>query len=389
MVRERALKPSSSLREMSDIQVYQSLLIRKSAKFAAIFQGNAGGIHALGDFPMSLLYLTQQGTRLQKDHGRFLIKLPNQEELEVPIREVEHVYVFGNVHLTTSVIGSCLQHQIPVVFLSQTGSYKGHLWSAEYQYYGTEAAQYARFPDTAFQVGLAREIVSGKLWNSKLLLLKRNRQRQQVAVAEAIAYLDQVLLWVSQLENTEADLERLRGYEGTAAARYFPAWGQLITNEAFAFSLRVRRPPTDPVNSLLSFGYTLLFNNVLSLLRAEGLNPYLGNLHRSERHEAQLAFDLMEAFRSPVVDTLVLRVINQRVFAPEDFTSPNAEGGVYLCDAARRRFLQQFEQRIMSSVRHPDAKESVPYRQAIQLQIRRYKQCLLAEVPYQAFRRVT
>ncbi|NJL88295.1 MAG: CRISPR-associated endonuclease Cas1 [Leptolyngbyaceae cyanobacterium SM1_1_3] len=228
-------------------------------------------------------------------------------------------------------------------------------------------------------------LANGKLWNSKQLLLKLNRRRGLARVEDAIAGIERNLGAIAQLEDTAANLAQLRGYEGVAAARYFSALGQLITNKAFTFNQRTRRPPTDPVNSLLSFGYTLLFNNVLSLLRVEGLSPYLGNLHRSERHEAQLAFDLMEEFRSPVVDMLVLKLINQQVFNPDDFTPPNATGGVYLTDPARRRFLQEFERRMMLAIRHPDAAKSVPYRQTIQLQVRRYKQSLLEAVPYERF----
>ncbi|NJR63959.1 MAG: CRISPR-associated endonuclease Cas1, partial [Cyanobacteria bacterium CRU_2_1] len=132
-----------------------------------------------------------------------------------------------------------------------------------------------------------------------------------------------------------------------------------------------------------------LFNNVLSLLRLEGLNPYLGNLHRSERRETHLAFDLMEEFRSPVVDTLVLKLLNQKVLKLEYFKAADQQGGVYLQEDARRLFLKHFEERLSSSVAHPDAVKSVPYRRAIQLQIRRYKQCLLGEGAYRAFRRVT
>ncbi|MGB3614215.1 MAG: CRISPR-associated endonuclease Cas1 [Elainellaceae cyanobacterium] len=354
---------------------------------------------------MSLLYLTQQGTKLQKGQGRFIVRSSTTSDLafsqsaessvEVPIREIEQVLIFGNIHLTTAAIATCLHHQSPVVFLSQTGSYKGHLWSAESHHPRSEKAQYQRLGDARWQMTVARTIVSGKLWNSKQLLLKLNRRRNLAGVDAAIAGIKrdlravQASLALASAESSAADLAQLRGYEGIAAARYFPALGQLITNTAFTFERRTRRPPTDPVNSLLSFGYTLLFNNVLSLLRVEGLNPYLGNLHRSERHEAQLAFDLMEEFRSPVVDTLVLKLINQQAIDPDDFTSPNAAGGVYLTEAARRRFLQQFEGRMMLAVRHPDTAESVPYRQAIQLQVRRYKQSLLEDVPYEAFRRLT
>ena len=182
------------------------------------------------------------------------------------------------------------------------------------------------------------------------------------------------------------NLESLRGYEGSGAARYFPAFGQLLLDPVWDFAQRHRRPPTDPINAMLSFGYTLLFNNVLSLLLAEGLNPYLGNLHRSDRKEPHLAFDLMEEWRSPLVDTLILSLANKQSIKPDEFTA-GANGGVYLTETARRRFLGYFEQRVSTHVAHPDAPEPVMYRRAMQLQIRRYKRSLLQSVPYEPFLR--
>jgi CRISP-associated protein Cas1 len=183
-------------------------------------------------------------------------------------------------------------------------------------------------------------------------------------------------------------LDQIRGYEGAGAARYFAALNLLIANPGFTLTQRRFHPPTDPMNSLLSFGYTLLFNNVLSLLLAEGLNPYLGNLHGAERPKAYLAFDLMEEFRSPVVDTLVIKLVNQKILSPTDFTYPNEAGGIYLNDTARRLFLKHFEQRICEMTPHPDVQERVSYRRAIQLQIRRYEKAVLGNVPYEPFRRV-
>lgn len=142
------------------------------------------------------------------------------------------------------------------------------------------------------------------------------------------------------------------------------------------------------MNSLLSFGYTLLFNNVFSLLIAEGLNPYLGNLHGAERTKAYLAFDLMEEFRSPVVDTLVMKLVNQKEIRPTDFTWPTGEGGVYLTGSARRLFLKRFEERMGATVSHPDVKDKVSYRRIIQLQVKRYVKSLLGDRPYEAFRRI-
>jgi CRISP-associated protein Cas1 len=128
--------------------------------------------------------------------------------------------------------------------------------------------------------------------------------------------------------------------------------------------------------------------NAFSLLLVEGLNPYLGNLHGAERPQAYLGFDLMEEFRSPVVDTLVMTLINQKVLRPTDFTWAQDQGGIYLVDPARRLFLQKFEERISVKISHPDVQEPVSYRRAIQLQIRRYVKVVLGTGVYQGFERV-
>jgi CRISPR-associated protein Cas1 len=336
---------------------------------------------------MSTLYLVQQGTTLRKEQGRFLVDLPgdqaDEEQLAIPIQEIERVLVMGNIQLTNAAISSCLDAQIPVVFLSHTGFYKGHLWSAELSDLAAETAQFQRYSDSDFQLEMAKTLVWGKLVNSKQLLLRANRKRQHEVVEGEITGLTRDIRSVELV----TALESLRGYEGTAAARYFSAFGQLLMNPGFSFTTRNRRPPTDPVNSMLSFGYTLLFNNVLSLILAEGLNPYLGNLHRSDRKEMHLTCDLMEEFRSPIVDSLVLTLINQQTMKPENFVISGHNGGVYLTDAARRTFLRNFEERISSKTKHPDVKGQVPYRRAIQLQIQRYKRTLLESVPYEAFLR--
>jgi len=332
---------------------------------------------------MAAIYLIEQGTTIYKEYQRFIIYVSEKPKLEVPIREVQQILVFGNIQLSTPVMQVCLREQIAVVFLSQSGRYHGHLWSSEFRDLDQELVQVRRWGDAAFQFQVSQAIVYGKLMNSKQLLLRFNRKRKLPDVERAIIGINQD---IEALEFSES-LDRLRGYEGIGAARYFPALGQLITNSRFEFSLRNRQPPTDPVNSLLSFGYTLLFNNVLGFIIAEGLSPYWGNFHYGERQKPYLAFDLMEEMRSVVVDSLVVKIINNSVFKPQDFDTVPSTGGVYLNQSARRVFLKQFETRMNEEVSHPDVLSKVSYRQAIQLQVRRYKQSLLSGVPYEAFLR--
>jgi CRISP-associated protein Cas1 len=341
--------------------------------------------HNIWNQEMAAIYLIEQGTSIYKDHLRFIIHVNEKPKLEIPIREVEQIMIFGNIQLSTPVINACLKEQIAVLFLNQSGQYHGHLSSEESTNIDNHLAQIERRNDYNFQFNVCKAIVLGKLVNSKQLLAKFNRRRKITVIDKAIFGINQDIASLELVDN----LDSLRGYEGITAARYFPAFGQLITNPNFEFSLRNRQPPTDPINSLLSFGYTLLFNNVMSFIVAEGLSPYIGNFHYGEKQKPYLAFDLMEEFRSIIVDSLVLNIINHSLLKPTDFELIPSTGGVYLHQSARRIFLKQFETRMNEEVSHPDLQSQVTYRHAIQLQVRRYKRCLLSGVSYEAFLRNT
>ncbi|MBP5974223.1 CRISPR-associated endonuclease Cas1 [Brasilonema sp. CT11] len=332
---------------------------------------------------MAAIYLIEQGTNIYKDYQRFIIHVSEKPKLEVPIREVQQILVFGNIQLSTPVIQVCLQEQIPVLFLSQSGQYHGHLWSEESTNLDNQLIQIEKRNDNYFQLSVSKAIVLGKLMNSKQLLMRFNRKRKLEDVEKAIYGINQDIDALEYVDN----LDSLRGYEGMTAARYFPAFGKLITNSAFSFSQRFRQPPIDEINSLLSFGYTLLFNNMLSFIIAEGLSPYIGNFHYGERQKPYLAFDLMEEFRSPIVDSLILKIINNGEFKPKDFDVVASTGGMYLSQSARKVFLKKFENRMNEEISHPDLISPVTYRHAIQLQVRRYKRCLLSGVPYESFLR--
>lgn len=332
---------------------------------------------------MATLYLMEQGTTLAKNHLRFIIYLTSKKKFELPLNDVERILIFGNIHLTTPVMNSCLQNNVPLLFLNQFGHYQGHLWSGESIHLSSHLTQFEKRTNLSFQFQVSRAIVYGKLYNSKQLLLRLNRKRKIAEVKKAIDGINDDLECLERVDN----IDSLRGYEGISAARYFPALGQLITNPDFSFCLRTRQPPKDAVNSLLSFGYTLLFNNVLSLIITEGLSPYLAIFHYGEDKKPYLAFDLMEEFRSIIVDSLVIKVVNNGWLKPEDFEKVVSHGGVYISGEGKRLFLKHFEKRMNEAVSHPSQQSPVTYRQAIQLQIRRYKQSLLSNVPYEPFLR--
>ncbi len=332
---------------------------------------------------MATLYLLEQGTSLFKENLRFIIHVPKKDKFELPIREVERILLFGNINLSTPAIAACLESSINVLFLSPSGRYKGHIWNKENSNLNVELLQYKHHNSFEFRLEISKAIAKGKLQNSRQLLLRLNRQHKNQIVQKTVSDIS------SDIEaiNLAKDIDSIRGYEGISAARYFPAIGELLNNSDFDFCQRHRQPPTDPINALLSFGYTLLFNNVLSLIIAEGLSPYFGNFHYGEKKKPYLAFDLMEEFRSLIVDSLVVKLINNRILKKEDFEEISDRQGIFLKDVSRRRFLNEFEKRMKEKSTHPVLDYQLSYREIIQLQIRLYKRCLLSDSAYEPFLR--
>jgi CRISPR-associated protein Cas1 len=175
------------------------------------------------------------------------------------------------------------------------------------------------------------------------------------------------------------DLDSVRGHEGEGSAAYFRAFGSLVKGDGFAFDKRVRRPPTDPVNALLSFGYTLLANDLHSAASAVGFDPYVGFLHADRYGRPSLALDLMEEFRSIIVDSVTLACLNKRILQPVDFDV--GIGNVYtLKPEARKKFLQQYEERKATEIKHPLFEYRVTYQRCFELQARLLAKYLQGEV---------
>jgi CRISPR-associated protein Cas1 len=175
-------------------------------------------------------------------------------------------------------------------------------------------------------------------------------------------------------------LDQVRGCEGRAAAIYFGVFGNLLKNPDFNFTDRNRRPPLDPVNVLLSLGYTLLANAVETAVQVVGLDPYLGALHEVAYGRPSLVCDLMEEYRSVIVDPMVVASVNRRSFTLEDFESGDGEP-VRFKRAAMRWFLDLFERRVRGTILYPPRGQRVTYRQVIEEQVRLVARYFLGTEP--------
>ena len=217
-------------------------------------------------------------------------------------------------------------------------------------------------------------IVFAKLHNYRILLRRLNRDRKILEVIEAIDALGVAL---DKIDSVEL-LESLLGHEGNGSRIYFQALGALV-QEPFAFEKRTRRPPQDPVNSLLSLGYTLLHQNLHSLILAVGLHSHFGNLHVPRDNHPALVSDLIEEFRAPVVDSFVIYSINSGIFALDDFTPPDQRGGVYLHPSVLKKYLKLWQDKLALETTHPHTGQKVSYYRTFELQVWEYIACLMGE----------
>lgn len=324
---------------------------------------------------MSTLYVTDQGAYLNVYHQQFQVLYKGELKLKIPVTRVTHIVLFGCCNLSHGAVSCALRSRIPVMYLSQKGKYFGRLETEGQAKVEYLARQVECCRDIQFTRKQAEAIVLAKLHNSRILLMRLNRRRPTDMATQAIDTIEMLMDKLAFAENMDA----LRGYEGKAATVYFQALGSLFTGY-FAFDKRTKRPPTDPINSLLSLGYTLLSQQVYSFVQAVGLHTHFGNLHVPRDNHPALVSDLMEEFRAQVVDSFVSYLVNKKILTPEDFTPPDERGGVYLHPDALKKFLKHWEEKLQTEVTHPHTGYKVVYRRCIELQVREYIACLMGEV---------
>lgn len=304
---------------------------------------------------MKLLALQDQDAELTARDGALVVLRKGTPIRTIPRHEVSEVHVYGGADLTAAGRNFLLREGIDTLFLTMDGRVKGWLVSSEGRFGERRLAQYRCLSDSTARLKIARALVAGKTASQYNLLLLRQRHLHDGRIADVLAYLRAL---PARLEEA-TDLDTVRGIEGQAANLYFGVFDLLLSNPLYPWKGRNRRPPTDPPNACLSFLYTLLCARTLAAIRTAGLDPHTGALHEASRGNPSLALDLAEEFR-PLVDQLVLTLLNRRQLHPEDFAPPPPSptddieaGAVYLGDVGRKIVLQEWARLLARRSPHP------------------------------------
>jgi len=305
---------------------------------------------------LNTLYITRQESYLHKERETIVIRNGDDKLGQFPSLSIANVMCFGQVSVSPFLMGYCAEKNIGLSFYTAYGRFLARVQGKENGNVLLRREQYRWADNDSHYTAVARVIVAAKIANSRSLLQRTIRNHgENAAVESAIKKLSGCISRVKHAASTDL----LRGIEGEAATYYFAVLNELIKRNEFEFGGRVRRPPTDVVNALLSFTYSLVTQECASALHGVGLDPYVGFLHRDRPGRLSLALDLLEEFRAAWADRFVLSLINRRQVVQKDFIT-EASGAVRLTDDARKKVLSAYQDRKQREIVHPYLKEKVP-----------------------------
>lgn len=311
---------------------------------------------------LNTLFVLTENSYLSLDGENVVISKEHTEMARFPLHTLEGILCFTYAGASPALMGACVQRNIDLTFFTprgqflarSTGGIRGNVLLRQQQFRAAD--------DPSISCRYAKGFLLGKVYNSRWVLERATRDHPQRVPVNQLKLLSyQLAESLPRIENA-CTLEELRGLEGAAAQQYFTGFPCLILQQqdTFAFTVRSRRPPLDPINALLSFAYTLLARDCAAALEGTGLDPYVGFLHRPLPGRRSLALDLMEELRPAFADRFVLTCINQKTILSRHCLRQES-GAVMLSDEGRRIFLAAWQQRKQQTLQHPFLSEKIPW----------------------------
>ena len=305
---------------------------------------------------LNTLYIFTQGSYLSKEQETIVVKNGKEKIGQFPAINIAGIFCFGRVSISPPLMGYCADRGIGVVFFTIYGRFQARVQGKVTGNVLLRREQYRWADNADSSLAVARLMVAAKIANTRYILQREIRNHGNNIVLEKV--IRRLAFSLAQLRRANSCAE-VMGIEGEAANSYFAIFAQLFRDNSLAFNGRVRRPPTDPINAMLSFVYTLLTQECASALTGVGLDPYVGFLHRDRPGRVSLALDLLEEFRAAWADRLVLTLINRKQVQLKEFVTESS-GAVRFTDRAKKDFIDAYQTRKQTEIIHPYLKEKIP-----------------------------
>lgn len=319
------------------------------------------------------LYITTPDKYLFLDGENIVMRAKDNTEIRLPLHNIEDIVVFGGRGASPALMNKCTEENIGLNFMSRSGKFLARAEGAVSGNVYLRREQYRIADNEERSLAIARNFITGKLYNSRYVIDRAVRDHSLQVDVEKLKSRSELLSQAILKCRNVTDIDTLRGIEGESAQLYFSVFDEFILQQKdeFRFTVRSKRPPLDNVNALLSFAYSIATGMCTSALEAVGLDPYVGFMHTDRPGRRSLALDLVEEFRAIMCDRFVVSLINKRIIGNDDFDI-REDGAVLLSEDGRKLFLTHWQSRKQETVTHPFLKEKVewgllPYVQALLL----------------------
>jgi CRISPR-associated protein Cas1 len=309
-----------------------------------------------------VLVVQKPGSQIGQRGDEIIVSVKGEDARKIPGQQVRAIYCYGAVQITAQAAETCLELGIDVSYFSPAGRFIGMLRGLPASGVDARRGQYRLFELPGVRLQIAREVIRAKIHNQRVMLMRNGDVSDRVL---------SLMAGFRDATKSARDLTGLMGIEGSAAALYFEQFESMLKQRAewkFDWKGRNRRPPRDPVNALLSLGYSMLAKELTGVCYSVGLDPFLGFMHQPRYGRPALALDLMEEFRPLIADSVTISLINRGELGPEDFI--RSANGTFLNDRGRRPFWEAWFRRLDTEVSHPEFSYKMAYRRMLEVQAR-------------------
>lgn len=321
------------------------------------------------DYDTQTVYVTEHGARIGRAGDTLVVTKTDGEKIAFPVKEVGNVVLLGNAQITTQAVHLCAYNEIGVHWVTTGGRYLTSISSGS-SLVQRKIRQYEALRDPGLAFRLARRLAKARIESQLRFILRasRGKNRDETGVNSYIAHIRIALRGLQSAEG----IDTVRGFEGIAGKEYFEVLPRMLVDgldSRLYFCGRNRRPPQDCFNALLSFGYSLLYRDVMTAIVTVGLESAFGFFHKPRSAAHPLALDLMELFRVPLWDMALIASVNRKQWdAEKDFSFAGRQ--VWLNEGGRKKAIEIYENRKDQKWKHPVTRYSLTYARLIELEVR-------------------
>lgn len=322
------------------------------------------------------IYIFNDGDLRRKDNTFYF--LCQEKKKYLPIEELDSIWVFGEISVNKSFLDFASQKGILIHFFNYYEYYTGTFYPREHLNSGFVLLSQAQaYLDESKRLQIAKMIITTAIQNMIVVLKYYKKKGRELSYS--ILDIEEKL----ELLNESESINEVMAYEGNIREQYYRAFNEIIHDQDFLFQQRTRRPPKDKINALISFGNSMMYTTVLSEIYETNLDPRIGFLHSTNNRKFSLNLDIAEIFKPIIVDRVIFSLLNKNVITKKDFDENY--GGIILKDSGRKKFVEEYNKKLLTTIQHRGIGTTVSYKRIIRLEIYKLQKFITEGAPYDGF----